>query len=133
MSRGDTLINDRNLFSNRPALRCVECTGDLPGITCETPKDFHYCQASWSLVYRLSLQAAEKSSEAANRRAQTASNEASTLREELDSLREDLGKAQQDLAIEKLKCAAAVNKIQQVINPTGFLFVARSGPDGGML
>lgn len=50
----------------------------------------------------------------ANRRAQIAANEVVALRNDLNALREDLSKAHEDLATEKLKCSAAVNKIQQV-------------------
>ncbi|VDK34542.1 unnamed protein product [Taenia asiatica] len=62
------------------------------------------------------LLAAEKSSEVANRRAQIAANEVVVLRNELNALREDLSKAHEDLATEKLKCSAAVNKIQQILS-----------------
>uniref|UniRef100_A0A5K3EXC5 non-specific serine/threonine protein kinase n=2 Tax=Mesocestoides corti TaxID=53468 RepID=A0A5K3EXC5_MESCO len=67
-----------------------------------------------SAQYLECLKAEEKSSEAANRRAQIASNEANALREEVQKLREGLSKAQEDFATEKLKCGAAVNKIQQL-------------------
>lgn len=50
----------------------------------------------------------------ANRRAQIAADEVFALREEVNSMREELAKAREDLATEKLKCTAAVNKIQQV-------------------
>ncbi|VDM36254.1 unnamed protein product [Hydatigera taeniaeformis] len=67
-----------------------------------------------SAQYLECLKAAEKSSEVANRRAQIATNEVVNLRNDLNALREDLSKAHEDLATEKLKCSAAVNKIQQV-------------------
>ncbi|VDD81365.1 unnamed protein product [Mesocestoides corti] len=69
-----------------------------------------------SAQYLECLKAEEKSSEAANRRAQIASNEANALREEVQKLREGLSKAQEDFATEKLKCGAAVNKIQQILS-----------------
>ncbi|VUZ46412.1 unnamed protein product [Hymenolepis diminuta] len=69
-----------------------------------------------SAQYLECLKAAEKSSELANRRAQIAANEAIALREEVNSMREELVKAREDLATEKLKCTAAVNKIQQILS-----------------
>ncbi|KAM7541827.1 hypothetical protein Aperf_G00000002813 [Anoplocephala perfoliata] len=69
-----------------------------------------------SAQYLECLKAAEKSSELANRRAQLATDEVFALREEVNSLREELAKAHENLATEKLKCTAAVNKIQQILS-----------------
>ncbi|CDI96944.1 rho associated protein kinase 1 [Echinococcus multilocularis] len=69
-----------------------------------------------SAQYLECLKAAEKSSEVANRRAQIATSEVVALRDDLNVLREDLSKAHEDLATEKLKCSAAVNKIQQILS-----------------
>nr|CDS30316.1 rho-associated protein kinase 1 [Hymenolepis microstoma] len=69
-----------------------------------------------SAQYLECLKAAEKSSELANRRAQIATNEAIALREEVNAMREELVIARGDLATEKLKCTAAVNKIQQILS-----------------
>uniref|UniRef100_A0A0R3TR71 non-specific serine/threonine protein kinase n=1 Tax=Rodentolepis nana TaxID=102285 RepID=A0A0R3TR71_RODNA len=69
-----------------------------------------------SAQYLECLKAAEKSSELASRRAQIATNEAIALREEINAIREELAMAKGDLATEKLKCTAAVNKIQQILS-----------------
>ncbi|KAL7052923.1 hypothetical protein AAHC03_026378 [Spirometra sp. Aus1] len=69
-----------------------------------------------SAQYLECLKAAEKSSEAANRRAQVAGSEAAMLREQVAQLKDELAVATENLASEKLKCNAAVNKIQQLTN-----------------
>lgn len=69
-----------------------------------------------SAQYLECLKAAEKSSEAANRRAQIAGNEAAALREQVAQLKDELAAAVENLASEKLKCNAAVNKIQQILS-----------------